>query len=1223
MKQKLTLLILAIFSTIGVWAVNVKIANTANGLPSVAGFGSFSGQVFTSAAGSGLAGVTVTASTGLTIGEQVVNVASYGNCFKFVTAAAGTDYRVTLAVPDGYIITGYSLGCSANTTNAKHTLTSEDGSVSIVADAPNRQGNAPKLFNVTGLSAQTTYFTINTANNGNTLYVPTFTITVMSKDATLVNVTYELYNGTTLVNSVTVKQEAGSDVNIPESLLSGYSSIAYDDFTAEGTIGNSDTTIKVNVNAKPGLVETLDNLSNNKAYLIKCERGAYTVVDGSLANTVKNSSFPVNNFAIISYENNYFLWSVEAGKFVACNGATLGDMPVSITMTKVANGLFKFQGGGLTMNATSGFATGGGFDSWTTTDEGNSCAIIEAAEFDPTDLLSNIKELFNVKYINLAVNVTGTTEAENPRAGKITMALSAGAYKKYLYADTKLSNLQYLDATFTAIATSYRGYEFTGFTIGDVDYGTSIETGELADVPTGATLVANYTASTGNGINLWYDYNEEMTEAYRLPAIVRTQSGRIIAFGDYRPGNTDVGIGPTSIERRYSDDNGQTWSPAIRVAQGEWGVNKSNVIGWSFGDPAAVADNTPGNSGNDVLMVCCGGNARWTSSVYNPDISQQQQGCVRWRSKDGGVTWSNYEYFMPALMKTLEKAGLRASDGSSGVVRAFFSSGKITQSVRKAEGAQYNRIYNALNVNTGNIVIYSDDFGATWEVLGGQVANEGDEAHVVELPDGAVLLVGKGGSSRWVNVFNYTDFSSAAGQWDTTGQWNNAVATTCHGDVEVVEAYDAYGEKNTVIVETAPMTSSPQRREIQYYFIALPKATGFGVLDFSTVGGASWTQGMNVTHNWGAYSSLLNNGNGTVDILFEECAKDETAHPTGYCLVYQQNQNIKDITNNQFFFSKEQAEAEGIKTPRPGHFYRFKGSGSNAYLTAGNDGAVTTTKATDATTIWYYDTNGLVSYFTGRCLDGLAKAQAAIGTSYKPAIDPSSYYEGKYTIKTNDRYTYDRDTNNTIDRGMSLNNDVRYAWIVEDLTSLPVVVGELGMAAIYSPVGLAIPTDVKAFSATKSEVDSSIYFEEVEAVKAGTGVLVKAEEGTYDFPITDNVADYSSDLMGNVATVAKSSVASAVYTLQSGSSFLPYKGTNITGFSSYILANADINAFDIVFGNAETGINTIESEEQGVKSGKFNTSVYDLSGRKINAESSMLNGLEKSIYIVDGKKIAK
>ena len=63
--------------------------------------------------------------------------------------------------------------------------------------------------------------------------------------------------------------------------------------------------------------------------------------------------------------------------------------------------------------------------------------------------------------------------------------------------------------------------------------------------------------------------------------------------------------------------------------------------------------------------------------------------------------------------------------------------------------------------------------------------------------------------------------------------------------------------------------------------------------------------------------------------------------------------------------------------------------------------------------------------------------------------------------------------------------------------------------------------------------------------------------------------------------------------------------------------------FDIVFGNAETGINTIESEEQGVKSGKFNPSVYDLSGRKINAESSMLNGLEKSIYIVDGKKIAK
>ena len=1053
---------------------------------------------------------------------------------------------------------------------------------------------------VSGTSGNNVWYVYET-----TVEVPTVTI----------DVTYEQYvNGvaTGLTHTETVMPN--SSINIPADFTNGYSTFAYD-ITTEGTIADANVTIKVNINKKEGLVEALSELSNSKAYTIKCPRGTYTTVDGNLANTVKNSAYSVNNFAIITYESNYYLWSVADSKFVSCNGTTLGDVPVAITMTSVGNGLFKFQGGGKTMNASSGLSTGATFDTWTTTDDGNKCAIIAAADFDATDVLAAIETYFASIELNLAVNVTGTTEAENTRAGKIVLNLNGTSVSKYLYPDTETQALGSLvPGTFTAIATSYRGYEFTGFTIGETNYGTSIEAGELVEVPTGSTLVANYTASTGNGLNLWYDYNEEMTEAYRLPAIVRTQSGRIVAFADYRPGNTDVGIGPTSIERRYSDDGGETWSPAIRVAQGNWGVNTANVIEWSFGDPAAVADNTPGNSGNDVLMVCCGGNARWTNSVYKADVSQQQQGCVAWRSTDGGVTWSNYEYIMPALMQMLEETGLRASDGSSGVVRAFFSSGKITQSVRKADGAQYNRIYNALNVNTGNIVIYSDDFGATWKALGGQVANNGDEAHVVELPDGAVLLVGKGSSSRYVNVFNYTDFTAATGEWGPTNQWNNAAATSCHGDVEVVEAYDAYGEKNTVVVETAPMTSSPERREIQYYFIALPKATGFATTDFSTVGGASWTQGMNVTHCWGAYSALLGNGDGTMDILFEESAKDETQHPTGYCLVYQKNHNIKDITLNQYFFDKAQAEAEGVKTPRPGHFYRFKGSASNYYLTAGTtaENSLSTTNALDATTIWYYSTDGLVSYSTGLYLDGNAKGMAPVGTSYKAAIEPNSYHEGKYTICTNSRYSYDRETNHTIDRGSGYNNDVRYAWTVEEVSELPVTVKSLGLATFYSPVALTIPTGVKAYTATKN--DTYIHFDEVEAVKAGTGVLVEAESGTYNFTIASNDADYTSDLVGNEATKARTSIAATVYTLQSGPAFKQYTGENLSGFRSHIeVDGAGIKAFDIIFGDDETGIESIQNSKFKIQNDE---AIYNLAGQRLDNSQ-----LERGIYIINGKKI--
>jgi len=1220
MKQRLTLILLALVCAFGAKATDVMIANTGSGLPTAAGFGSFSGQVFTTAAGSGLAGVTVTAESGVTIGEQFVNVASYGNCFKMVTAAANTAYRITLAAPDGYIITGYSLGCSANTFRAVHTLTSEDGSVSIVANAPNQQGNAPKPFNVTGLNAQSTYFTISTANMGNTLYLPTFSISVQRADATLVSVTYELYSGDTLVKSVTVQQEAGSAVNVPSGFTDGYSTLAYDAFTTEGTIGDTDTTIRVMTNPKPGLVEELSNLSNARAYTIQCERGFYTVVNDNLANTVKNSGYEVNPFAIVSYEDNYYLWSITAGKFVSCDGAALGNTPVAITMTKVANGLFKFQGGGKTMNATAGFTTGGGFDGWTTTDAGNSCAIIAVAEFDATAALKALEDYYHPAMdavLNLAVNIIGTTEAENLRVGKITMTLNSNSVSKYLYANTEPQVLEgFAAVNFTATFTSYVGYDFMGFTVDGVDYGPSIEAGELSGIASGSTLVANYLASTGNGISLWDDYADDGSASYRIPALIRTQSGRLIAFSDYRPGHRDVGQGATSIERRYSDDGGETWSSALCIAEGQWGVNKENVIEWSFGDAAVVADNTPGNSGNDVLMVCCGGNMSWPSSVYNPDLSQNQQGCVRWRSADGGETWSNYEYIMPDIMQAFVDAGLRAADGSSGIVRAFFTSGKITQSVCKAEGARYNRIYSAVNIPDQNVVMYSDDFGETWKVLGAQVANQGDEAHIVELPDGDLLLVGRGNSSRWVNVFNYADFNTAAGQWNATGQWNNAVATSCNGDVEVIEAYDAYGEKNTVVVETAPMSSSPQRRDVQYYFIALPKAKGFSVTDFSTVGGASWTQGMNVSPNWSGYSSLLGNGDGTFDILFEECAKGETVKPMGYNIVYQKNHNIKDITLGQYFFSKEQAIAEGIRTPRPGHFYRFKGSASNFYLTPGTtaEGSLSTTNILDATTIWFYSTDGLVSYSTGLFLDGGNKSVAPVGTSYKATIAPSTYYEGKYTLFTNGRYSYDRETNHTIDRGSILNNDIRYAWTVEEVRELPVTVGELGMTAFYSPVDLFAVDGVKVYAATKGE--TSVRFGQVDAVKGGTGVLVKAEPGTYPFFVEENDAEYVSDLVGNVATVAKSSIGTAVYTLQDGPAFKLYTGENLTGFSSHIEAKTNIEAFGIVIGDNGTGIG--ENGEFGTDSKEPRTAIYDLSGRQIvNCQ------LSRGIYIVNGKKIVK
>ena len=167
---------------------------------------------------------------------------------------------------------------------------------------------------VSGTSGNNVWYVYET-----TVEVPTVTI----------EVTYEQYvNGvaTGLTHTETVMPN--SSINIPADFTADYSTFAYD-VTTEGTIADANTTIKVNINKKEGLVEALSELSNSKAYTIKCPRGTYTTVDGSLANTVKNNSYEVNNFAIVSYEGKYYLWSVAAEQFVSCDGTTLGNIPVA------------------------------------------------------------------------------------------------------------------------------------------------------------------------------------------------------------------------------------------------------------------------------------------------------------------------------------------------------------------------------------------------------------------------------------------------------------------------------------------------------------------------------------------------------------------------------------------------------------------------------------------------------------------------------------------------------------------------------------------------------------------------------------------------------------------------------------------------------------------------------------------------------------------------------
>ena len=103
-----------------------------------------------------------------------------------------------------------------------------------------------------------------------------------------VNVTYEIYDGETKISSTTVLQEANSALANPMpgtgiNFKDFFHEKFYYNYTPSGTIGDTDCTINITRTEKAGVVKSLSDLSNTKAYNIGCDRGAMIAYNGSMS----------------------------------------------------------------------------------------------------------------------------------------------------------------------------------------------------------------------------------------------------------------------------------------------------------------------------------------------------------------------------------------------------------------------------------------------------------------------------------------------------------------------------------------------------------------------------------------------------------------------------------------------------------------------------------------------------------------------------------------------------------------------------------------------------------------------------------------------------------------------------------------------------------------------------------------------------------------------------
>ena len=392
------------------------------------------------------------------------------------------------------------------------------------------------------------------------------------------------------------------------------------------------------------------------------------------------------------------------------------------------------------------------------------------------------------------------------------------------------------------------------------------------------------------------------TIPYRIPAITTASNGNIIAVADYRHSRADIGMatnGRIDIRARISKDNGETWGDIFDVIQGKGaaGIDPSNndmYVG--FGDPAIVAD----RESNRVLLITCSGNVSFPSGQRN-----NHQGIAHFYSEDNGETWS-------VPVDRSEHIYAQFDNTSHGPVRAMFvGSGKISQSQYIKVG-DYYRIYCAVlvkNVNSThvNFVLYSDNFGESWTVLGGgevsPIPSGGDEPKAEELPDGSVIISSRTSGGRIYNIFSYTDSKKAEGTWGTA-QYSNAsnngtiaVNNSTNGEILFVPAKRTADEKKVYLAfQSVPLGSG--RANVGIYYKELETLADF--VSPQAIA-ADWDGRHQASYLSGAYSTMTLQHDNNIGFLYEE---DTYGGNGGYTIVYK-NYSVEYLTDSAYVYDAD------------------------------------------------------------------------------------------------------------------------------------------------------------------------------------------------------------------------------------------------------------------------------------------------------------------------------
>lgn len=315
-------------------------------------------------------------------------------------------------------------------------------------------------------------------------------------------------------------------------------------------------------------------------------------------------------------------------------------------------------------------------------------------------------------------------------------------------------------------------------------------------------------------------------DAYRIPAIVSTTNGALLAFCEGRK-NSSSDAGDIDIILRRSDDGGATWG----TQQVVWSDGANTC-----GNPVPIVDRT---TGRIVLLMTWNLGTDGESAIINKTSNDTRRVFVSY-SDDMGISWTT-----PTEITTAVKAadwGWYATGPGGGIqLRSGVHAGRLVVACDHSDAAKAYKAH----------VIFSDDDGATWQ-LGGDVPGTGlNECQAAELADGCLIM----------NMRNYNrppnarrvSFSSDAGvTWSTPVYDAALIEPICEASIERVRLPD--GDAPGVVAFLNPASESSR--------VNLTLRLSFDET-------ATWAQSYVLYAGFSAYSDLAVTATGEIAALYE------------------------------------------------------------------------------------------------------------------------------------------------------------------------------------------------------------------------------------------------------------------------------------------------------------------------------------------------------------------